>query len=118
MVREFSGVRNLYIRFIAVFNICFIAKDAPFLPLYSTVVYLLATMGSQSPLAVCCSRDYSNAGRMFAATGITPLLGNLESMTSKPSAGGGSKDGVALNVEKAVDNCVYADKVTTDSSTD
>ncbi len=80
------AVRNLYIRFIA--------KHAPVLPLYSTVVYLLATMSSHVPLAVCCSRDFSNAERMLAATGFTPLLVNLESMTSKLNAGGGSKDGV------------------------
>ncbi len=37
-------------------------------------------------------RDYLNAERMLAATGLTPLLVNLESITSKPNAGGGSKD--------------------------
>ncbi len=36
--------------------------------------------------------DHSNAERMLTATGFTPLLVNLESMTSKPSASGGSKD--------------------------
>ncbi len=36
-------------------------------------------------------RDYSNAERMLAATSLTPLLVNLESMTSTPNAGGGSK---------------------------
>ncbi len=39
-------------------------------------------------------------------------------MTSKPKAGGGSKDCVAWKVEKAVLYFVHADKVTTDSSTD
>ncbi len=36
-------------------------------------------------------RDYSNAERTLAATGFTPLLVNLESMTSKPNVGGASK---------------------------
>ncbi len=51
---------------------------------------------------------------MLAATGFTPLLMNLESMTSKPNAGGGSKDCVAW---MAVHYFVHADKVTMDSST-
>ncbi len=51
---------------------------------------------------------------MLVATGFTLLLVNLESMASKPNAGGG----VAWKVEKAVHNFVYADKVTADSSTD
>ncbi len=55
---------------------------------------------------------------MLTATGFTPLLVNLESMTSKPNAGGGSKNCVAWKVEKAVHHVVHADKVTTDSSTD
>ncbi len=55
---------------------------------------------------------------MLAATGFTPLLANLESMTSKPNAGGGSKDCVTWKVEEAMHNFVHADKVTTDSSTD
>ncbi len=63
-------------------------------------------------------RDYSNAKRMLAATGPTPLLVNLESMTSKPNAGGGSKDCVTWKVEEAVHNFIHADKVTTGSSTD
>ncbi len=62
--------------------------------------------------------DYSNAERVLAAMGVTPLLVNLESMTSKPSAGGGSKDCIAWKVEKAVHYFVHADKVTTDSSTE
>ncbi len=37
-------------------------------------------------------RDYLNAERMLAATGLTPRLVNLESKTSKPYTGGGSKD--------------------------
>ncbi len=53
-------------------------------------------------------RNYSNAERMLAATGLTP----------KPNAGGGSKDCVRWKVEEAVDNSLHADKVTTDSSTD
>ncbi len=36
-------------------------------------------------------RDYSNAERMLAATSLTPLLLNLQSMTSKPNAGGAAK---------------------------
>ncbi len=36
-------------------------------------------------------RDYSNAERMLTATGFTPLLVNLASMTSKPNAGGAAK---------------------------
>ncbi len=72
----------------------------------------------QSPLAVCSRTDYSNAERMLAVTGFTPLLVNLESMTSKPNAGGDSKDCVEWKVEKAGHYFVHADKVTTDSSTD
>ncbi len=59
-------------------------------------------------------RDYLNAERMLAATGFTPLLVNLESMTSKPNAGGGSKDCVAWKVVMASHYFVHADKVTTD----
>ncbi len=36
-------------------------------------------------------REYSSCERMLAATGFTPLLVNLESMTSKPNAGGAAK---------------------------
>ncbi len=43
---------------------------------------------------------------------------NLESMTSKPNAGGGSKNCVAWKVEKAVHYCVHADKATMNSPTD
>ncbi len=55
---------------------------------------------------------------MLVATGFTPLLVNLESMTSQPIGGGGSKDCIAWKVEKAVHYFVHADKVTTDFSTD
>ncbi len=55
---------------------------------------------------------------MLTATDLTPLLGDLESMTSKPNAGGGSKDCIAWKVEKAVHYFVHADKVTTDCSMD
>ncbi len=55
---------------------------------------------------------------MLAATAFTPQLVNLESMTSKPNADGGSKDRVSWKVEEAVHNFVHADKVTTNSSTD
>ncbi len=43
---------------------------------------------------------------------------NLESITSRPDAGGGSKDCVAWKVEKAVHYFILADEVTMDSSTD
>ncbi len=36
-------------------------------------------------------RDYSNAERFLAATGFTPLLVNLQSITSKPKTGVGSR---------------------------
>ncbi len=62
--------------------------------------------------------SHSNAEHMLTATGFKPLLVNLESMTSKSDAGGGSKDCVAWKVEMAVHYFVHADKVTTDSSTD
>ncbi len=63
-------------------------------------------------------RDYSNAERMLAAMGLTALLVNLQRMTSKPNAGGGSKDRVTWKVEEAVHNFVHADKVTTNSTSD
>ncbi len=47
-------------------------------------------------------RDYSNAECTLVATGLTLLLVNLQSMTSKPNAGGGSKDCVTWKVEEAV----------------
>ncbi len=61
--------------------------------------------------------DYSNTERMLATTGFIPLLANLESMTAKPNADGGSKDCVTWKVEEAMHNFVHANKVTTDSST-
>ncbi len=61
-------------------------------------------------------RDSSNVERILATTGFTPLLVNLEGMTSKPNASGGSKNCVTWKVEKAVHYFVQADKVTTDSS--
>ncbi len=63
-------------------------------------------------------RDFSNAERMLAATGPTPLLVNLESRTSKPNTGGGSQNCVTWKAEEAVHNFVHAHKGTTDSSTD
>ncbi len=63
-------------------------------------------------------RGHSSAERMLTATDFTPLLVNLQSMTSKPNAGGDSKDRVTKKVEEAVHNFVHADKVTKDSSTD
>ncbi len=47
---------------------------------------------------------------MLVTTRLTPLLVNLESMTSKPNAGGGSEDCVTWKVEEAVHNFVHADK--------
>ncbi len=55
---------------------------------------------------------------MLATTSLTPLLVNLQSMTSKPNAGGGSEYRVTWKVEEAVHNFMHADKVTTDSSMD
>ncbi len=43
--------------------------------------------------------NYSNAERMLTATDFTPLLVNLETMTSKSNAGGDSKNCVAWTVE-------------------
>ncbi len=54
--------------------------------------------------------DYSDAERMLATTSLTPLLVNLQSMTSKPNAGGGSEYRVTWKI--------HADKVTTNSPTD
>ncbi len=62
--------------------------------------------------------DYSDAECVLATTSLTPLLVNLQSMTSKPNAGGGSKDRVTWKVEEAVHSFVHADKVTTNPSTD
>ncbi len=62
--------------------------------------------------------DYSDAECMLATTSLTPLLVNLQSMTSKPNAGGGREYRVTWKVEEAVHNFVHADKVTTNSSTD
>ncbi len=56
-------------------------------------------------------RECSNVESMLAATGLAPLLVNLQNMTSKPNAGGGGK------AEEAVHNFVRADKVTTVLST-
>ncbi len=63
-------------------------------------------------------RDFSNAERMFAAKYLTPLLVNLEIMTTKPKTDGGSKHCVTWKVEKAVHHFVRIGKVTTESSTD
>ncbi len=63
-------------------------------------------------------RDYSNTECVLAAAGFTPLLVNLESVTSKPSADVGSKVRVTWKVEKAVHHFVPADNVNMDSSTD
>ncbi len=73
------------------------------------------TKRSQSPLAIHFSTGLLERCSMLTATGFTPLLVNLESMTAKPRADGGGKNCVA---KKVVHNIVHADKVTTDSSTD
>ncbi len=62
--------------------------------------------------------DNSDAERMLATTSLTLLLVNIQSMTSKPNAGGGSEYRVTWKVEEAVHNLVHADEVTTNSSTD
>ncbi len=54
--------------------------------------------------------DYSNAERMLAAKGMTLLLVNLESMTTKSRAAGA--------VEKAVHYFLHTAKVTTEFYTD
>ncbi len=61
---------------------------------------------------------FQNSERMLTATGCTPLLVNLENTTSKPNAGGDSKNCAELKVEKAVHYFVHTDKVAMDSSTD
>ncbi len=61
--------------------------------------------------------DHSDAERILATTSPTPLLVNLQSMTSNPNPGGGSRYRVTWKVEEAVHNFVHADKVTTNSST-
>ncbi len=43
--------------------------------------------GHSTPWQLVPEGDYSNAERMLAATSLTPLLVNLQSMTSKPNAG-------------------------------
>ncbi len=73
---------------------------------------------SQYPRQLFTVWDYSDAERMLATTSLTTLLANLQSMTSKPNAGGDNKDRVTWKVEEAVHNFVHADKVTTNSSTD
>ncbi len=53
---------------------------------------------------------------MSAAMGFTSLLVNIESMTLKSKAGGGTKNCIAWKVEKAVHYFVHSGEVTTDSS--
>ncbi len=55
---------------------------------------------------------------MLSATGFTLLLVNLESLTSRPNTGVGSKNGVAWKVQKAMHYFEHADEVTKDSSTE
>ncbi len=47
---------------------------------------------------------YLDAERMLATTSLTPLLVNLQTMTSKANACGGSKDCVTWKVEEVVHN--------------
>ncbi len=61
-------------------------------------------------------RDYSNVKHMLAATGFTPLLLNLEILTSKPNAGEGSKNCIVWKVQKAAHYFVHADKFATNST--
>ncbi len=56
-------------------------------------------------------RDYSDAERMLVTTSPTPLLVNLQSMTSKPNVGRGSKDCVIWKVEEAMHNFVHAPRI-------
>ncbi len=60
--------------------------------------------------------DDSNAERMLTTTGLIPLLVNLESMTPKPNAGGGSKDCVTSKVEAILHYFLHVDNAPTDSS--
>ncbi len=46
-------------------------------------------------------QGYSNAEGMLATSGVTPLLGNLECMTTKARAGWGTKNNVPWKTEKA-----------------
>ncbi len=55
---------------------------------------------------------------MLTATGFTPMLVNLESMTSKPKEVGRSKNCVSWKVGEAMNYFVHADKVTQDSFSD
>ncbi len=73
---------------------------------------------SHSPVAVRSSTGCTTVERTLTATRFKSLLVNLESMASKPNAGGGSKNCATWKVEKAVHYFVNADRVTTDSSTD
>ncbi len=59
-----------------------------------------------------------NAERMMQAMGLTPLLVELESMTAKPRAGGGSEIYGAWKIEKAMHCFVHTDEVSRGSSTD
>ncbi len=52
--------------------------------------------------------DCSDAECMLAMTSLTPVLVNLQSMTSKPNAGGDSKDCVTWKIEEAMHNFVHA----------
>ncbi len=47
-------------------------------------------------------RDYSNAERILMATGFTPLLVDLESVTAAPRAGGVSKSCTAIQDDRAL----------------
>ncbi len=56
-------------------------------------------------------RNYSNAERLLAVTGFTPLLVNLESMIAKPSAGRGRINCVAWKVENAIYYFIHRDEI-------
>ncbi len=60
---------------------------------------------------------YSNAEGMLATSDVTPLLGNLECMTTKARAGWGTKDNVPWKTEKAEYYSVHTDTVNMGFST-
>ncbi len=55
---------------------------------------------------------------MLVATGCTPRLMSLETMTAKPGAGGGSQNCATWKIEKAMHYFVHTSKANTDYSTD
>ncbi len=93
-------------------------EKGPPLCVQSRFEYLHGSSGHNIHWKLVPVRDYSDAERMLLTTSLTPLLANLQSMTSKPIVGGDSKDRVTWKVEEAVHNFLHTDKVTTNSSTD